>query len=793
MKKTVLWLAGAAVLAATFAVGRHTASWWTTPHAASEHGTAPGEQARQPALWTCPMHPEIRLPDRVPCPKCGMDLVPWQRDELGPRRLAMTAASVRLAGIETAPVQRRFVTLPVRMVGKVDYDETRVRTIAARVPGRLDRLFVDFTGIQVATGDHLVSLYSPQLLAAQQELIEVRHRLDATAAEPSQFLADSNRRGYQAAREKLLLWGLTVDQVDAIEARGTAEDHMMIRSPASGVVIDKRLDEGAYVSEGTAIYRIADLGRLWIQLDAYEQDLPWLRYGQAVQIVAEAVPGHLFEGWISFLDPMVDARRRTVRIRVDVDNRDGRLKPGMFVRAVVRSRIGGDGQVLEPRLAGKWISPMHPEVVKDGPGQCDVCGMDLVPAESLGYVNDVTAARPLIVPASAVLVTGTRAVTYVAVTGGEKPVYEGREIVLGPRAGDDYIVRSGLEENEQVVVQGAFRIDSAMQIRAKPSMMTMPGEGQLFIGNETVAFRASLGPVYAAYFALQAGLAADDAAAAKAAATTLQDSLGGLDPEWLSRRARQLLDEEQPELASAAAAVAASADIGAQRLAFATISRGILAIERAFRHDGAAPRFELFCPMALGDTGAAWLHTDREIRNPYFGASMLTCGEVRSELPGVPASGSDDRPLDPAVAAAIEPLYAAYFEWQLALAADDLANARMRKATVATAAASSRQDVDAEIGAILELVIDDLGADLDGLASHRQHFATVSSRLARLHARTGHLGTAPFFRIHCPMAFDNKGADWLQRDDEVLNPYFGTAMQNCGKVASRLLPSGAER
>jgi Cu(I)/Ag(I) efflux system membrane fusion protein len=165
-------------------------------------------------------------------------------------------------------------------------------------------------------------------------------------------------------------------------------------------------------------------------------------------------------------------------VRVNVPNPEGKLKPEMFVRGEVRAQVAEGGQVVAPDLAGKWISPMHPWIVKDGPGTCDVCGMKLVPAEELGYVSAETVAReaPLVIPRSAALVTGPRAVVYVEVPDQEEPTYEGREIVLGPRAGDYYLVREGLQEGELVVTNGAFKIDSEIQIQAKPSMM-MPAGG----------------------------------------------------------------------------------------------------------------------------------------------------------------------------------------------------------------------------------------------------------------------------------------------------------------------------
>jgi Cu(I)/Ag(I) efflux system membrane fusion protein len=201
-------------------------------------------------------------------------------------------------------------------------------------------------------------------------------------------------------------------------------------------------------------------------------DMMWVRYGQEVEFLTEAYPGQVFKGTISFIDPVLNTKTRTVKLRVNVENPEAKLKPEMFVRAVVRAKIAHGGKVMDKTMAGKWICPMHPDVVKTEVGICDICGMDLVTTESLGYVKvDTPKEAPLVIPASAPLITGARAVVYVQLPETEKPTYEGREVILGPRAGDYYIVESGLAEGEVVVTNGNFKIDSALQIQAKPSMM----------------------------------------------------------------------------------------------------------------------------------------------------------------------------------------------------------------------------------------------------------------------------------------------------------------------------------
>lgn len=427
-------------------------------------------------VWTCSMHPQIRAQEPGLCPLCAMDLIPVKDDggtEGASRRFSMSEDARQLHKIQTSPVERRFVTRDVRLVGKVAYDETRLASISAWAPGRLDRLYVDYTGMAVRKGDHLVSIFSPELLTAQQELRSAAQAAKELRPEAPETLRRTAQATLDAARGKLRRWGLTDAQINQAESGEAVSDHITIYAPIGGTIIEREGLEGAYVDTGATIYRIADLSKLWVMLEAYESDLIWLHYGQPVRFTTDAWPGELFEGRIAFISPLLNDMTRTVQVRVNVPNPEGKLKPEMFVRAVVSSNVATGGRIMDPGLAGKWISPMHPEIVKDGPGSCDVCGMALVRAETLGYVpaEATQEDKPLVIPATAPLITGTRAIVYVEVPDQERPTFEGREIALGPRAGDYYLVAHGLEAGEEVVTHGNFKIDSALQIMARPSMM----------------------------------------------------------------------------------------------------------------------------------------------------------------------------------------------------------------------------------------------------------------------------------------------------------------------------------
>jgi Cu(I)/Ag(I) efflux system membrane fusion protein len=588
-----------------------------SPDAEHDHAAYAEKKA---ATWTCSMHPQIKLPKPGKCPICFMDLIPLEGsdEDEGERELAMSHAAKKLAEIETAPVKRQDITAEIRMVGKVDYDESRVKTITARMPGRLERLFVDYTGIPVKKGDHLVEIYSPDLYTAQEELIQAIKANSAMIA--------------MAAREKLSQWGLTARQIRAIESRGTARDRMTLYSPMSGIVIHKNAVEGKYVGTGARLYTIADLSKVWVKLEAYESDLSWLRYGQEVDISTESYPGKKFKGRISFIDPVLNPKTRTVNVRVNIENKYRKLKPEMFVTGIVKAVFASDGSVIDDYLSGKWISPMHPEIVKNRPGKCDICGMPLVRAETLGYGQKKKGReKPLVIPSSAPMITGKRAVVYVEKKDAEKPTYEGREVVLGPRAGNFYIVKSGIEKGESIVVNGAFKIDAEMQIQAKPSMMSPEG-GQPAPLKVSKEFLEELENVYSVYFNAQAALAGDNFKKARQALNIVKEKVKKVNMKHLTGQAHQSWMAASAKLVKSLEHIMHLGNISAVREAFRDVSSVMIDIQKNFGHTGTGSHYVAFCPMAFNNKGGSWLQTEKLISNPFYGASMLRCGEIKEEI-----------------------------------------------------------------------------------------------------------------------------------------------------------------
>jgi len=618
------------------------------PHAQPSAGTS-----REPTLWTCSMHPTVKQPKPGKCPICFMDLIPLDQGaaQEGERALAVSPAAAKLAEIRTSPVERRFVDVQVRMVGKVAYDESRLAHIAAWVSGRIDRLYVDYTGVPVKAGEHLVYLYSPDLYAAQEELLQALKVVKELRNSELKELRDTAQATVAAAREKLRLLGLTAEQIAQAERTGKAQDHVTIHAPVGGIVVHKNAVEGMYVQTGSRIYTIADLSRVWVKLDAYESDLPWVHYGQQVEFETEATPGRRFAGTVSFINPVLDDRTRTVTVRLNAENPAGLLKPGMFVRAVLRARVADDGRAIAPHLAGKWTCTMHPEVLDDGPGRCRVCQMPLVSTESLGIAGpDAEPRPPLVVPASAPLITGERALVYVQLPGTERPTFEAREIVLGPRAGDFYVVRAGqLIEGDLVVTQGNFKLDSELQIRAKASMMSAtprsgapppaPAKPGRFETPEP--FRQQLTALLDAYLAAWRALAADKAADPK----PIADALAVVDMKLLEGKAHEAWIGDQRRLQEAIGVFTRAEDITRQREAFDLLSQALPPALRRFGHLARKPIAEFRCPMAFNDRGATWLQDSDDLLNPYFGAAMLKCGvkvgRVEGRGSGVEGGGAD--------------------------------------------------------------------------------------------------------------------------------------------------------
>lgn len=611
------------------------------PH---RHGTPTAvvsADAQAPAgaqrMYTCSMHPQVRSSDpNGKCPICGMDLIPVPLDDGDDMeqagdvpQLRMTPRSAALMQVEVRRVERLALQIPVKLFGRLEPDETLLRTIAAWTPGRLDWLHVDFTGEQVREGQPMVKIYSPKLIAAQEELLQAIRADRELAGEGVGIVQETTRLTVEASRDRLRLLGLSAGQIQGMERRGRVDDLVTIPAPASGVVIERLAARGDYVETGQPIYRMADLSRLWAQLEVYESELRWLEVGQRTHFSTQSFPGEQFEGTVSFIDPTLDDRKRTARVRVDIANPEGRLKPGMFVRGTV---------------ATDSTRPAAEEPQADHAGHGDV----IHEGEHGGMA--AAASLPLLIPTSAPLITGRRALVYVQLPDADRPTYEPRDVVLGPRTGDWYIVTEGLAEGELVVARGAFKIDSELQIRGRPSMMQPEGgappvhdhggsaehaAGQHAAADPAAAeiqapetFRVELGRLVRAQFELVRALAGDDPEAARTAALAVDEALHAVNGRALEGATdRAAWNEAAQAMHQGLSQLAVALELGGQRQHFESFSNALTEAVQVFGIEDAGPVYRAMCPMVQGREGY-WLQDEELVANPYYGAAMLRCGEI---------------------------------------------------------------------------------------------------------------------------------------------------------------------
>jgi membrane fusion protein, copper/silver efflux system len=392
---------------------------------ASSAGGDASVSATGSQVWTCSMHPQVRLPKPGKCPICSMPLVrtdalaKTSADAAGESMLVLSDHARAMASVETAPVERRKLTQEIRAVGKVQYNERGLATITARVDGYIERLFIDFTGVEVKAGDHLVEIYSPDLVTGQQELL--------LATEGSPLAA--------AGKLKLRRWEMTDEQIAELLRTRKVSERLTLVSPISGTVTEKMVVQKSAVRPGDVLYRLANLESVWVYLDIYEYELPWVRYGQPVEITTEASPGETFTGRVWFINPVLTDESRTVKVLVNIVNKDKKLKPGMFVSTTIRAALLANGQLAPTGVEGQWTCVMHPQILEPEGGECPVCKMALTQIPAVAKPATPEDELVLAVPATAVLDSGVRKLAYVERAVGE---YVSAALKLGPRAGDFY-------------------------------------------------------------------------------------------------------------------------------------------------------------------------------------------------------------------------------------------------------------------------------------------------------------------------------------------------------------------
>ena len=516
--------------------------------------------------YTCSMHPQIRQDEPGDCPICGMDLIPasdeddHQDDD--PFLFTMREAHSTWANVRTQGVESAHAGATLRLTGRVAVNEREERTLTAHFPGRIEQLYADYTGRFINQGERLASLYSSELMQAQQELIQAANR------------KESQPRMYTAARERLKLFNLTESQITRIEESGQASATTDLYATRSGYLTRRAVSEGDYVRTGQTLFTIAGLSTVWVELDAYENQIGQIRAGQQAKVMLPARPETELTARVEFVDPFVNPQTRTARVRLTVSNPNNLLKPGMLVNAT----LTGAGQ------------------------------------------------HQLVVPETAILWTGKRSVVYVKKSQDNGFTFEFREIEIGPRTSNGYMVLSGLSEGEEIAVSGVFAIDAAAQLRGHYSMMAPPERAAI-----PEPFKSNLEKLFHIYFDLKNALADDTPDQAREHGRKLKQQLATVGKHSLDGEHHMFWMDRYEDIEESIEKFLDAPDKEKMRVHFEPLSEAFIETARTL---GAIGRtwYVAFCPMVDGDRGAYWLSEFEQIKNPYFGDMMLRCGEVRQTL-----------------------------------------------------------------------------------------------------------------------------------------------------------------
>ena len=541
-------------------------------------------------IWTCSMHPQIRRSEPGQCPICGMDLIPLNSEsnsDGNPLAISMSETAMRLANVQTMVVKNQKAIKEVRMPGKVQADERLVFSQVAHVPGRIEQLMVNFTGEEIKKGQTLALIYSPELVTAEEELLEA---IKIKEVQPGL---------YEAAKEKLKNWKLTEQQIQEIISSGKIQDKFPILADVSGIVLIKRVNTGDYIMKGMPVYDIVDLSKVWILFDVYESDIQWIHEGSKVEFRIQSIPGEFFNGEISFIDPVINPQTRVAKARIEFPNPHMKLKPEMFATGIIKSELKNS---------------------KEG----------------------------LVIPKSAVMWTGERSVVYVKNSNEKSVSFILREVVLGPSLGDSYLIKSGLEQGTEIAVNGTFSIDAAAQLAGKPSMMSPEGGAALQShshgsmqmeekssreksGSISKSAKKIISQLFREYILLKNALVSDDFEKSKNLSESFLSNVNKTDMNEFKGESHLIWMRNSKIIVNSLQIMKKAENIGSVRFEFRTLSKSFIDLAKSL-----GPLEEdlyvIHCPMANQNRGADWISDETTIKNPYFGKEMISCGQITLEL-----------------------------------------------------------------------------------------------------------------------------------------------------------------
>ncbi len=536
-------------------------------------------------LWTCSMHPQVRQSEPGACPFCGMDLIPVSNDEGGdPAVMKMSNAAIQLANIQTAIVGSGSVDDVLRLSGKIKVDERRVKVQTTHFAGRVDALYKSFEGDLIKKGEKIASIYSPELVAAQEELIEAKK------------LEDTNPILLAAARRKLHHWKLTMEQINEIETSQAPMRNFDLLADFDGIISKKLINTGNHLPEGGGLMEITDLSKVWAVFEVYEKDLGKIRLGDRLKLENKATSKSQ-EGTVSFISPAVDQQTRIVEVRADLNNSSGSLKPGMFISTSIFS--SSEAGIIIPKSAVLWTGKRSIVYVKSSSEQSfELREVVLGDAVNNQYV-----------------------------------------IESGLKEGEEVVVNGAFTLDAEAQLRGKISMMSPSNVSSENDKGDQFTEIDLPISQD---FSTQVDPVFQEqlmalsmeYIALKDLMVEGDGAKIRKSGLNVEAALEKMDMSLTKGDAHLHWMELLNPMSESLLLITNTGDRDVQRLQFINLSKALINAVQSFGTSFDSPLYVQFCPMANNNQGATWISKEENIVNPYFGDVMLTCGNVESIIEG---------------------------------------------------------------------------------------------------------------------------------------------------------------
>lgn len=537
---------------------------------------------RHDAVYTCPMHPQVVRHTPGTCPVCGMDLVKAGQQG-NDREIVLTERQIALANIRVVPAGYDTLRQKTFLTGKLVASRELTRTVSSRAPGRIEKLFIKATGLRVEKGEPLYKIYSEQLLTLQREYLLALRQYQALGQQEKRYAGFMN-----AARKKLLLYGMNESQVSALSSSGAVSPSITFTAPVSGIVTEVMVAEGQYVTEGSPMYRLDHLSPLWVEAELYPRETGLTSMGDDVQVLVHGYENHPLAGRVVFLSPEYRSGTQVVTLRAEFPNPDGRYIPGMQATVVLADRTGQtlalpvDAVIREEKGAHIWVrsgeGTFVPRVVKTG-----------------------------------------------------KQTFDKVEILEGVQPGDSVVVSGAYLLYSELVLKKDSRPLAGHENRHKEIHGGQPAGHSDKAVDE--GFRHQLAVIFARYLDLKDALVAADVEYAQSASAGVLEAAKDANGHLADEKARRSREAKLSGIRKTLLQINAAGDIQTQRAAFALLSESLY---ESLQLSGGitTPVFYQHCPMAFHDKGAYWLSGNEEIRNPYFGEQMLKCGAVYRKIAG---------------------------------------------------------------------------------------------------------------------------------------------------------------